>query len=86
MMDILGPALDALDASEWDDHFEVKRLMDRWKNLQRELLRVKAEYRRLRDNQGAEIDQLLAEKRAEIEAVRNSSLDSISGGDGFPES
>lgn len=70
VMDVMGPIMDDLDASEWDDHFQVRELVDKWRQLQREILQVKAEYRHLRDNQEAEIDRLLADKKAEVEAVR----------------
>ena len=70
IIDELGPVLDQLDDSEWDDHFEVRNLVDQQRELQKELQRLRHELRHLKKNRQAEIDAALAEKTAEVEEVK----------------
>jgi DNA-binding transcriptional MerR regulator len=69
MVEELGPLLDGLDDSEWDDHFEARNLVDQQRALQKELERLRNELKHLRKNRDAEIQKAIADKLAEVEEV-----------------
>jgi uncharacterized coiled-coil DUF342 family protein len=67
MFEELSPALDALDESEWDDHFEVHALVDKWREMKKQLDQLRAELKQFRKNRQEEIDKAVAEKMKEFE-------------------
>jgi len=69
LIDELGPILDGMDDSEWDDHFEVRDLVAKQRELQKELERLRNELRHLRKNRDEEIQKALADKMAEVDAA-----------------
>lgn len=69
VMEEMGPSLDALDESEWDDHFEVRAQIEKWRELQKQLDRLRAELKQFRKNREEEIAKAVAEKMREFEEV-----------------
>ncbi|XP_021960162.2 uncharacterized protein LOC110856027 [Folsomia candida] len=70
----MGPVLDALDESEWDDHFEVRGLIDKWRDLKKSLDVLRAELKQFRKNKEEEIAKAVAEKMREFEEVERQML------------
>lgn len=70
----MGPVLDALDESEWDDHFEVRGLIDKWRDLKKSLDVLRAELKQFRKNKEEEIAKAVAEKMREFEEVLNKEI------------
>jgi chromosome segregation ATPase len=66
-MDEMGPILDALDESEWEEHNEVKKLRDKWKEMRQELDNQKKELKKLKENREEEIRKALEEKQREVD-------------------
>jgi DNA repair ATPase RecN len=69
ILEDLGTALDELDEAEWDDHFEVRALIEKWRELQKEMDLLRAELRRFRKNKDEEVAKAVAEKLREMEEV-----------------
>jgi len=67
VMKEMAPLLDMMDASEWDDHFEVKKLYDQWRTQKIQLDSLRAELKYLQRHRQEEIDKATAEKRREVE-------------------
>jgi len=74
LLDELGPVLDELDESEWDDHFAVRGLIEKWRDMQKDLDRLRAELKQFRKNREEQIAKAVAEKLREFEEARKTSL------------
>ncbi|CAL8071177.1 unnamed protein product [Orchesella dallaii] len=65
--EIMGPVLDGLDESEFEDHQNVRAIQDKLRQLQRELDLLRQELKQFRKNRDEEIAKRLADKVAELE-------------------
>jgi len=69
ILDEMGPILDGLDESEWDDHFEVRDLIEKWRELQKEMDRLRAELKMFKKNRDEQIAKGIADTLREMEEV-----------------
>lgn len=69
VLDEMGPVLDALDEQEWDEHNEVKKLKDKWKELRQELDQLKKELKDLKNNRDEQIRRAIEAKQKEVDEV-----------------
>ena len=67
LIDEFQPQMDALDESEWDEHFEFYKLNQKWRDMRNELAALKKELKKLRENHDAEIRKAVADKLREVE-------------------
>lgn len=67
LIDEFGPLIDAADDTDWDDHVEVRDLLQKYRDMQKEVERLKLELKKLRENREAEIQKAIEEKRRELE-------------------